>query len=361
MSKMKDLAYKLQYEPGSLKQPQPTQSKTPMPTPMLKKFAEEAKLPLAKVEEKWDEAKKIAAEKVGKDSPKYWAFTTSILKKMLGLSKSTFKESLELLEAPLHDVSYHSSDDPGAFSDVELKLIHKFMKDGTYKKKLAKLPFDLYVYIVDDKETGKIGILYPEGKIKKEIWKDQIESEYQPWSKSIKMDIPVFQAAFEVIRQRIKKNPQSVHFVMGDNFSKDNQISPTPWMIAHRLCHTFQPQQDFFDIIKNTDFIKFIAKLHKSNPTLKIDRVLEKSLPMKSVKSDKFDDTRDELRTEIATQFIVTGDVTVDEKFIRDQLGSDLSNSEFNELIDGWKKTIDHLKELITTDLKELPGNVFYI
>jgi hypothetical protein len=66
-----------------------------MPTTALKHFAKKSGHKLADVERKWEHAKKIVKDQYDKseDDTSFWALTTGVLKKMLGLKESkSFKE-----------------------------------------------------------------------------------------------------------------------------------------------------------------------------------------------------------------------------------------------------------------------------
>lgn len=68
-----------------------------MPTPMMKKYADEAGCSLEHVEKLWAQAKDIAGEKFKKRDGHFWAYVNSIVRKGLKLKESmTFKEFIEL-------------------------------------------------------------------------------------------------------------------------------------------------------------------------------------------------------------------------------------------------------------------------
>jgi hypothetical protein len=71
-----------------------------MPTPMMKKYASEAGTSVEHVEKVWDDAKKSAKEKFGKQSPRFWAYVNGTVRKVLKLkeSKPSFKELSEELD-----------------------------------------------------------------------------------------------------------------------------------------------------------------------------------------------------------------------------------------------------------------------
>lgn len=69
-----------------------------MPTPLLKKYAEETGKTLSEIEKIWDEAKAEAAEKFKNKGPSYWAYVNATTRHKLGLAthKTRLKEYLEL-------------------------------------------------------------------------------------------------------------------------------------------------------------------------------------------------------------------------------------------------------------------------
>lgn len=69
-----------------------------MPTPLIKKYAEQTKKSVAEVEAIWDQAKEAADNAFrGAKGPKYWAYVNGIVRKRLKLSESqTFKEFVEV-------------------------------------------------------------------------------------------------------------------------------------------------------------------------------------------------------------------------------------------------------------------------
>lgn len=71
--------------------------KTNMPTPYIQKLSKERGISVAKLEKKWDEAKKIAEEEYGNVlDDKFYAIVTSIFKRMVGeKTESKFKKSLK--------------------------------------------------------------------------------------------------------------------------------------------------------------------------------------------------------------------------------------------------------------------------
>ena len=57
-----------------------------MPTPLVKKYAEEKGVSVAEAEGKWERAKEEAkSSNVKPDSVSYWKIVTTIFKKMMGV------------------------------------------------------------------------------------------------------------------------------------------------------------------------------------------------------------------------------------------------------------------------------------
>jgi hypothetical protein len=70
-----------------------------MPSTALKHFAKKSGHTLADVEHKWAHAKKIVKDQYDKseDDPSFWALTSGVLRKMLGLKEAkSFKEFIKM-------------------------------------------------------------------------------------------------------------------------------------------------------------------------------------------------------------------------------------------------------------------------
>jgi hypothetical protein len=238
----------------------------------------------------------------------------------------------DLLEAPLKDISVHDAEQTGSFSQKDKDLIKKLITKKVYHEKLSKVPMDLYVYVLDAIGVKEIAKEFPEGEIwfkNGDFYSPKLRAKNGGDTNLFLRDVH-FEYIFHDIRDNIKKNSKSVHFIMGDNYSPENQISPTPWMLIHRFCHTIPdpvvPRQirslDLWDS-KNIFTFKSTEKL-----------------------SD-----RSEFETELMTQFILTGDIPIKPKF------KGMDDDEREELI----KAVDEYKINISKVIKELPGRIFYI
>ena len=67
-----------------------------MPTPLMKKYAQQAGTTLPHVEKIWDHAKKSAGGKFKAGTPRYWAYVNGIVRRALKLNeeKTTFKDMM---------------------------------------------------------------------------------------------------------------------------------------------------------------------------------------------------------------------------------------------------------------------------
>lgn len=261
---------------------------------------------------------------------------------------------IKLSEAPLADISYHPSDNPGGFSAHEVALIKKYKANGTYNERLKGVPFNLYVYLVDDADIADLGRYYPEGTINPSIWKTGKKSAYSTkLLKTDKVQIDLsgetFQAVFATIRDRMEKDPKSVHFVLGDNYSDDDRMSPTPWIIAHRLVHASPTK--LFDIPNKLLDMTFRRKMYHA---------LYASLPMASARLGKIGDPG-EMLTEIATQLLVKGSITIDEDKMADMLMDHMQPKNVQKAINIWKNALEKATQKLPVWASKFEGKVFYI
>ena len=64
-----------------------------MPTPLLKKLSKENNVSMTKIEQLWDKAKKLAANKFSKNGSRFYPYAVGILKHMIGASYKTESNS----------------------------------------------------------------------------------------------------------------------------------------------------------------------------------------------------------------------------------------------------------------------------
>jgi hypothetical protein len=187
---------------------------------------------------------------------------------------------LNLFETPLMHISVHDemkmryTDDgddvgEGSFSKADRALIDKYIKNDTYKEKLKKLPFNLYVYLVDNVAIKKFGEEYPEGEVKA----SHIKANKYWRTATKKLNLAHFKLSLAAIEANKQKDPAGVHFIMGDNFSDDDtQIAPTPWIITHRFIHcianetaprAFKRLTRIVDIVRENPNLRYLKDTHE--------------------------------------------------------------------------------------------------
>ena len=233
-----------------------------------------------------------------------------------------------ILEAPLKDIHYHRTDDEGSFSEKDRKLLAHFSVIKRYHEELKKVPFDLYVYIIDSKGLEEIGREYPEQEIT-----DRIANKmFRQILGHVLSDVTNagFDTVFSEIKKNAEKNPKSVHFIMGDNYSDDRQIGPTSWILIHRLMHCWY----------GMDEGSFMERLSTIMKNLHIKNAGD-IFTFKSVHGKLVDPT--DLIAEIYTQYYLTGDVKVKIK---------------NEKVE---KLLADMKHFGDETAKKAKGKVYYI
>jgi hypothetical protein len=268
---------------------------------------------------------------------------------------------LKLLEAPLEDISYHyvgreSESERGArnsFEPREIRLLQKYIKDGTYTNKLKGIPFDLYVYVIDDGLLSDVGFHYPEGELPKSVVQgdDKVYTKGE-WTR-LDFSDKAIQSVFATIRGRLAKNPKSVHFIMGDNYAGES-MNLTPWIVAHRFAHTL-----------NFEGVDIAAVIDKRGPWKDEDlfKALAASLPMRSSRDQKIVDPT-ELTVEASTQVLVKGDIRVDDgkfaKLLKDA-NPNASDDLVQKMVDLWKEEVDKFKKRFQKNIEAVKGTVRYI
>lgn len=279
-----------------------------------------------------------------------------------------FHEFKSLTEAPLQDIEYHASENPGAFSDRDLTVLKKYMADNTYKTKLAKVPFNFYVYVIDDAARGAFGKDYPEGEIKQEI----INRESTKYEDAIEMDLPVHDVIFAAIKERQEQDRSSIHFVLGDNYSESNQIAPTPWILVHRWCHAAaQTTSPISRELQNRQYLRDIAMAFRDHRSQSIYRALDyieelfmKCLTMKSALTDKI--IEQERDVEISTQYLITGDIKLSKQqlFAFNQKATEtwqLPDDVLDKMFEEFLEIVENFKVYTNNWVEKAKGKAFYI
>lgn len=177
-----------------------------------------------------------------------------------------------LLEAPLVDVSYHKGETSdrdyqgSGFSKADLQVILKNIREETYLRKLKKIPFDLYVYFIDDERLNALGSIFPErpiahGELRKHL--DNAREHSKSGSIATKIHGTIALFIGEKILARLDKEPTSVHFVMGDNYSDTHPIAPTPWIVVHRFLHAVAQDTEMLSVKPIENLRSLISKNYR--------------------------------------------------------------------------------------------------
>ena len=264
----------------------------------------------------------------------------------------TFKQFLH--EMPLMSITKHdrfreldATDTKGSFEPADRKVIQKFMDDGTYKEKLKKIPFPLYVYIADDFDLERHGYEYPEGEI---TYNHRMVGSYMSRRAHIDLEKNVLRLILKAVDQNLDKDSDSVHLIIGDNYSSEGQIALTPWMIAHRLSHSiFQGggtgfRAQAFERARNST-LDLLSMMKLEN--FKSD-AYKKVFTFKSAQAGKL--LPSEAGTEICTQYLVTGKIGINYDAFTD--------AEHRQQI---KYKVQDTEEDLSEGFKALAGLVFYI
>jgi hypothetical protein len=250
------------------------------------------------------------------------------------------RKLINLIEAPLADITTHGNplDDEGSFSQNDRAHIQKSIRKQVYKKKLANVPFNLYIYVVNIPGLDRFGEKFPEGRLDKSLL--QKMAKFSPQAAESIQDLQTD------IDDNLFSDPTSIHFVMGDNFSDDDQFPPTSWIMIHRLVHAMSQGGDKLPV---RDINYFVQQNHEKYSNAKdCPWNIQDILTMRSAVSKRLDSS--EVNIEMATQYFLTGDVGLRNMQYFDQNGQ----RELGELIAGFKEDADLM-------VKSCQGAVFYI
>ena len=238
---------------------------------------------------------------------------------------------INIVEAPLADVEVHGNplDQDGSYSHSDRAYMHRAIIKGIYKKSLEGLPFNLYFYILNASPLAEYGKQYPE---------TMITPKFIRHLKNIfpQLDEPLDRIV-EAIEINRSKDKSAIHFVMGDNFSAENQIVPTPWIVIHRLLHTWL-QDTMLEVTK----VSFQLEDYTRKP-------LTNFLGFKSARMGRVLDAT-ELVGEIATDYLMTGDIRLRNL---EELSGD-----GQRLLADWVKRAEH--ELMG-HVRSYAGKAFYV
>jgi hypothetical protein len=242
---------------------------------------------------------------------------------------------INLLEAPLADITLHGDENTGkSFSDKDLKYIKKQIATGVYKKKLIGIPFNLYVYISND-DYNEMGNEYPETHAPTADDLIQHVDDKVTLGKQTKTNI---KSLYKIIEKNKAADPEAIHFIMADNFSDQNQTLPTPWMVVHRLLHCMPPDA--------RDFKQRMIKIATSMP--------KQFLTMKSARDGTL--LSSEVEVEMATQYYMTGDIPLNKEGIRK-----IYKDTFDEVYAETEAAMTKIKIGLDRLMDNSAGKIFFI
>jgi hypothetical protein len=259
----------------------------------------------------------------------------------------------DLFEMPMKDISFHGGDEPESFSKMDLEVMKAYAVKKRYHEKLTKVPFDLYVYILNDDAVAHFGEMFPEGEIK--IYQRHIGYAADGNLDGSDRDelVNVLNSkhtVFSEIRANKVKSPKAVHFVMGDNYSDSDQMTITPWILIHRLVHAL-PTIRFVKIMDDL-MEKFISLNPDENGDIFLKRDIAEAigyaLGIRSMKQEKtgYIDSL-EIPVEIMTKCLISG-----------KLKPEPVDDQFDPLI---KKICQAANNEVPQLCKLLQGRVFYV
>jgi hypothetical protein len=254
----------------------------------------------------------------------------------------------DLFEMPMAKLSlYGDKKNPGSFTAGELSMIKLFTVKKRFHEKLTKIPFDLYVYIVNNEALARIGQKYPEGSLslgKKglsyngslEDTKDHNELEKILNAKG---------TLFAEIKKNKEANKKAVHFVMGDNETSGDTIPPTPWILIHRLMHAAaRPGMGFaFDV---EDVFK---TYYTTADQRKRRMIFGDVLGIRSLRIGK-KIPLEELAAELFTKYLISGAL---------ELHDTTGDEELDEELDRFCRRIEEYVK--HTVLPSMRGKIYYI
>jgi hypothetical protein len=250
-------------------------------------------------------------------------------------------------EAPLADIEVHGDplDQEGSFSAKDRQVIQRNIIKGIYKKSLKYLPFNLYVYILNKSPLDKLGKKFPETEIT-DIWlmaRNRLNSDVKN----------IFTDLMRVIDVNKEKDPTAIHFVMGDNYSEDNQIVPTPWILVHRLMHCvvfLNLNLNLYELGKELGFESWDWSAINDRKDSILHFLMFKSAQNNSLLSDSKSIIDSELLAELATEYLIRGE-------IRLQNLEELS-PEKRQILIRWTKKIERR---VDEKINLAAGKAFYI
>jgi hypothetical protein len=251
-------------------------------------------------------------------------------------------------ETPISDISVHGDlDAPGSFNKIDRKIIKSSILDGTYEEKLGKIPFDLYLYIINRKELEEISAQYDEidDYIMGEVHWDSVPYVMAAQSKK-KISLHALNEIRINVQRNSIKNKDAVHLICGSNYtSGGGDIVMTPWIIIHRLLHTLD--YDKFEIISQ-NIKSYETEQHVSWWDVGM---------MKSLSSGM--DNELEMFMEFAVEFLYRGNIRIDHIKVKNKC--DDLELNYEEIMNEIKSDLHSFKIKVKGMIEDIKGTTRYI
>ncbi|MFA5490006.1 MAG: hypothetical protein WC284_12430 [Candidimonas sp.] len=201
------------------------------------------------------------------------------------------KISQIISETPIEDITV--SDDLWSWDDQAKKALNTPKFISKLYTAFSNTPYKFRLYFMP--ANKKYDYIYN----KNEIWGGHLSDINRDTSRNNEYDI--------------EKNPSEIRIIFWSNWGIDIDISNnekvfpfplTPWIVAHRICHTLDEQERNEKLINafNT-FRNYIDTIYN----------LEDHLTLKSLSRNKITNLN-ELRIEMLTQFLIRGKILLDYK-----------------------------------------------
>jgi hypothetical protein len=263
----------------------------------------------------------------------------------------------EINEAPLAGMDAPNLDKEGSFSRYDRNYISKTILKNAYVEKLKNVPVDLYVYILnqkglEDEAKKRTNDVFPlMGQVHWDIG-PAVRSTNTHSSKLIKLrQLYPLRAQIDT---NLKKNPSSIHLIIGDNVS-DGAVPLSPWMILHRLMHTTEVVRYSDPIMKTTSILKHYRP---ENPAVLSwwDVPMMKSV----INGDpEFFNNEDEMFLEMAVEYMYTGNIRINVDKIQQKCGGDVG--KFKRTMRYINKHLDWFKTNVDNVVRNMLGTTRYI
>jgi hypothetical protein len=261
---------------------------------------------------------------------------------------------MNLTEAPLADITTHGDpldQEGGSFNRMDRRFIQAAIINKFYHEKLKKLPFELYVYVINKEELLRFAQSSFENGY--EIMAGTVEWGRPPmlYAERRWHEMPELSLIFPTVQKNL--NGTNVHLILGNNYAAGGGDVPmTPWMIVHRLMHCVDPESE---VLNPHFWSKSIITYKTSKKISWWDVVM-----MKSVRDeDPNFDNEMELALEMAVEYYYTGNIRVNVEKITakcQELGKSAKYilREVDRVLTAYKAQLDQLAA-------RMKGKTFYI